>query len=85
MLVIKAKAETLAFYHSYNLQIKLENREKPPIRTIYLFLIAEQEVLKKFIQKNLNIGFIQLTSFSYKTLVLFIKKKNSSLYLYINF
>ena len=85
MLVIKAKAEILAFYYSYNLQIKLENREKPPIRTIYLFLIAEQEVLKKFIQKNLNIGFIQLTSFSYKTLVLFIKKKNSSLYLYINF
>ena len=54
----KAKAEILAFHHSYNLQIKLENREKPSIRTIYSLSIAKQEMLKEFIWKNLNIGFI---------------------------
>ena len=33
----KAKAKTLALYHLYNLQIKLENRKKLLIRMIYLF------------------------------------------------
>ena len=31
----KTKAETMVFYHLYDLQIKLENGTKPPIRTIY--------------------------------------------------
>jgi len=43
----KAKAESTTFHCSYDLQIKLENREKPSIRTIYSPLVTEQEVLKK--------------------------------------
>jgi len=54
----KAKAEILAPYYFYDLQIKLENREKLSIRTIYLLSTAEQEVLKEFIYKNLNTRFI---------------------------
>ena len=41
----KAKAEILALYCLYNLQIKLENRKKLPIRTIYLLSTVEQEAL----------------------------------------
>ena len=37
----KAKAEILASHYSYNLQIKLESREKPLIRTIYLLSIMK--------------------------------------------
>ena len=54
----KAKAGTLALYYPYNLQIKLEDGEKLPIRTIYLLLTTEQKALKKFISENLNTGFI---------------------------
>jgi len=54
----KAKAETLASHYLYDLQIKLKNGEKLPIRTIYLLLTVEQEVLKKFICENLNMEFI---------------------------
>jgi len=81
----KAKVEILVSHHSYNLQIKLENREKPPIRTIYLLSAVKQKMLKEFICKNLNMKFIQLISFSYRTLVLFVKKKDKFLHLCINF
>jgi len=54
----KAKVETLALYYLYHLQIKLEDREKLPIRTIYLLLTTEQKALKKFISENLNTVFI---------------------------
>jgi len=40
----KAKAEILASHHLYNLQIKLESREKLLIRTIYLLLMLNNEV-----------------------------------------
>lgn len=45
----KTKAKTLASYHPYNLQIKLENGEKLPVETIYLPPTTKHEVLKKFI------------------------------------
>ena len=41
------KAKNMASHYLYNLQIKLENREKLPVGTIYLLLATEQEVLKK--------------------------------------
>ena len=34
------------------------SNKKPSIETIYLFSVAEQEVLKVFICKNLNTKFI---------------------------
>jgi len=45
----KTKAKTLAPYHPYNLQIKLENGEKLPVEIIYLPPTTKHEVLKKFI------------------------------------
>ena len=81
----KTKAETLPPYCPYNLKINLEEGAQPPIGPIYSLLASEQEALKKFIEENLNMGFIQLTSSSYGTPVLFVKKKDSSLCLCINF
>ena len=43
------------------------------------------DTLKKFIEKNLNIEFIWLIFFSHSNLVLFIKKKDKLLRLYVNF
>ena len=62
----KAKTETLALYLPYDLQIKLENGEKLPIRTIYSLSTTKQEALKKFISENFNTGFIQPTYSSYR-------------------
>jgi len=48
-------------------------------------LASEQEALKEFIEENLNMGFIQPTSSLYGALVLFVKKKDGSLCLCVDF
>jgi len=81
----KKRAEILAFYCPYNLWIKLDKNSYLPIDTIYSLSTLEQEALKKFIDENLFTSFIWFTSSSHGAPVLFAKKKNGSLQLYIDF
>jgi len=81
----KSKAETLAPHHPYDLRIDLEKDSHPPVGTIYSLSKFEQEALKEFIDENLTNGFICLTSSSHRAPVLFIKKKDSSLRLCVDF
>jgi len=81
----KTKAKVLAPYHPYDLKINLKEGAQPPVGPIYSLSASEQEAFKKFIEKNLNTGFIQPTSSLHSVLVLFVKKKDSSLHLCINF
>ena len=81
----KTKAKVLAPHHSYDLKINLKEGAQLLVGSIYSLSVFKQEALKKFIEKNLNISFIQLTSSLYNTPVLFIKKKDGSLYLCVNF
>jgi len=81
----KTKAEVLAPHRPYDLKINLEEGAQPPVGPIYSLSAFEQEALKKFIDKNLNIDFIQPISSLHGAPVLFIKKKDGSLHLYINF
>lgn len=76
----KAKIETLAPYFFYDLQIKLENRGKLPIRTIYLLSTAEQEVLKEFIYKKPKYRIYITNSQSTST----ICQKEKWLFLYVH-
>ena len=81
----KTKAEVLAPHHPYNLKINLEEGAQPLIGPIYSLSASEQEALKEFIEENLNMGFIQPTLSLHGALVLFIKKKDSSLRLCVDF
>ena len=81
----KIKAETLPFHHPYNLKINLEEDTQPLVGPIYSLSVSEQEAFKEFIEENLNMGFIQPTSTLHGVLVLFVKKKDGSLCLYIDF
>jgi len=54
----KTKAEVLASHHLYDLKINLKEGAQSPVSPIYSFSASEQEILKKFIEENLNIGFI---------------------------
>ena len=85
MHISKLKIKILATHCSYDLQINLEKGTQPLVGLIYSLLASEQEVLKEFIEENLNMGFIQPTFSLHSTLILFIKKKNSSLCLYVDF
>ena len=52
---------------------------------IYSLSVSEQETLKEFIEKNLNTDFIWPISSLHSIPVLFVKKKDGSLHLYVNF
>jgi len=54
----KAKAEVLTPYHPYDLKINLEEGAQSLVGSIYSLSASEQEALKKFIEKNLNMGLI---------------------------
>ena len=54
----KTKAKTLSSHRPYDLKINLEEDAQPPVGPIYSLSASEQEVLKEFIEENLNIGFI---------------------------
>jgi len=80
----KTKAEVLASHYPYNLKINLEGAQSL-VGPIYSLSVSEQEALRKFIEENLNTGFIQPISSLYSAPVLFIKKKDGSLCLCVNF
>jgi len=81
----KTKAEVLPPYCPYDLKINLEESAQPPVGPIYSLSASEQEALKEFIEENLNTGFIRPTSSSHGTPVLFVKKKDGSLRLCVDF
>ena len=81
----KTKTEVLAPHYLYDLQINLKEDAQSLVGFIYFFSASEQETLKEFTEKNLNIDFIQPTSSLYGMPVIFVKKKDSSLCLCINF
>ena len=58
---------------------------QPLVDPIYSLSASEQEALKEFIKENLNTGFIWPISSLHSILVLFVKKKDGSLHLCINF
>jgi len=81
----KSKAETLTPHHPYDLQIDLEKDFYPPVRTIYFLFKFKQEALKEFIDKNLTNRLIRSISSPHRVPVLFIKKKDGSLQLCVDF
>ena len=81
----KTKAEVLPPHHPYDLKINLKKDTQPLIGPIYSLSAFEQEALKKFIEENINMSFIRPTSSPHSTPVLFVKKKDGSLCLCVNF
>ena len=54
----KTKAEVLTPHCLYDLKINLGEGAQSLVGPIYSLLVSEQEVLKEFIEENLNMGFI---------------------------
>jgi len=81
----KTKASELPPHHDYDLKIDLEEGTSPPLGTLYSLSLVELSTLRTFINENLNTGFICPTASSHAAPVLFIKKKDGSLCLCIDF
>ena len=81
----KSKAGKLAEHWPYDLKIKLDEGTAPLFGPIYSLSQEELAALHKFINENLATGFIHPSCSPHGALVLFIHKKDASLWLCINF
>jgi len=81
----KAKASELPPHRDYDLKIDLEEGTSPPLGTLYSLSPVELSALQTFINENLKTGFIRPTTSSHAAPVLFIKKKDGSLRLCVDF
>jgi hypothetical protein len=81
----KMKADKLAPHRPYDLAINLEEGTQPPVGCIYSLSQVELEALREFIDENLSIGFIRPSTSPHGAPVLFVKKKDGSLHLCVDF
>src|SRR5258708_3321961 len=79
------KPDTLPPPRPYNLQISLEEGVKPFHRPIYSLSPPELAALQEFLEEHTQNGFIHPTKSLWGALVLFVKKKDGSLRLCVNF
>ena len=69
----------------YNHKIKLEGEVNYGFSPLYNILTLELIILKKYLVKNLNKGFIKASQAPFTSSILFAKKPNSGLRFYIDF
>ena len=81
----KAKADTLAPHHPYDLQINLEEGASPLVGTVWELSQSKLSALHEFLDEHVHIGFIQQSSSPHGAPVLFICKKDRSLRLCVDF
>ena len=75
----KSNASVLPPHREFNLKIELEEGATPPPKRLYSLSPFKLNTLQEFIDENLSISFICLTSSSLTAPVLFVKKKDGSL------
>ena len=81
----KSCANTLPTHQPYDLKIELEDRATPPFGPIYSLSPYELQTLGEFIDEHLANGLIHPTHSLSGAPVLFIKKKDGSLQLCVDF
>jgi len=81
----KSKAGKLADHRPYDLKITLDEGTSPPFGLIYSLSQEELAALHKFIDEDLATGFIRPSHSSHAAPVLFIRKKDGSLRLCVDF
>ena len=80
------KASFLAPHRGeYDLHIETENNEVPPIGHIYSLSQPELIALREFIDENLKSGFIYPSKSTHGAPILFVKKKDGSLRLCVDY
>ena len=81
----KVNASTLPPHRDYDLKVELEEGTTPLLGTIYSLSPVELTAFRTFIDENLTTGFIRPTSSSHTAPVLFVKKKDGSLWLCVDY
>jgi hypothetical protein len=75
----------LLLHRIYNYRIDLTKLNKLGYSPLYKIITAELEETKRYILDNLYKGFIEPSQAPFAALILFVKKANRSLRLYIDY
>ncbi len=81
----KEKTMQLLLHWSYDHKIKLEKKNQLFKSQLYLMLSYKLQKIKEYLKENLKKKFITLSKASFASSILFIKKKNDSLYFCMNY
>jgi len=81
----KSQASTLPLHRPNDLKIDLNKGAKPPIERMYSLSKTEMTVLRQFLDKNLHNGFVCSSNSLHGAPILFVKKKDGSLRLCVDF
>ena len=81
----KTHADRLAPHRPYDLKIDLEDGASPPIGVMYSVSQSELQTLREFVEEHLAIGYIRPSSSPHGAPVLFVRKKDGSLRLCVDF
>lgn len=85
MYSLKAIAELLEHTGINNHLINLKESKQPSYRPIYSLELIELETLKTYIKDNPTNSFIRPSKSSARAPILFVKKVNGLLQLYVNY
>ena len=81
----KRKADKLPQHRPYDLKIDLDDGETPPHGPIYSLSALETEALRVYIDENLRSGFIRPSTSPAGAPILFVKKKDGTLRLCVDY
>ena len=81
----KTRADTLAPHRPYDLKINMDEGTSPPVGPIYSLSHTELQALREFVDEHIRIGFIRPTTSPHGAPVLFVKKKDGSLRLCVDY
>jgi len=81
----KQKAKSLSGHQPYDLSIQIEEGSLSPLRLIYSLSTVELQILQEFIEENMKTGIIRPSNSPCGSPVLFVRKKDSSLHLCIDY
>jgi hypothetical protein len=81
----KNKADQLPEHHPHDCPIDLEEGHSPPFGPIYGLLEPELQALRDYLTENLAKGFVQHSKSPAGTPILFVKKKDGSLRLCVDY
>ena len=81
----ESEADSLPPHCPYNLKIPLEEGSQPPLGPIYSLSPSELEALHTYLDENLVTGIIQPLKLPFSAPILFVKKKDVSLHLCVDY
>jgi len=81
----KSQASTLPPHRPYDLSIELDEGAEPPIGRMYSLSETEITAVREFLDENLHSGFVRPSTSSHGAPIFFVKKKNGSLHLCVDF